>query len=140
MPGKCGVRGAGAGQRSSGEVEKSNHYGRSFCPVQFGERDAVFGPLVQVIRSALVVAQPVAAPARAFDPEAVKVAVERLNALIEANDGDAAEAAAALADLLAGTIEDRRIRDLRASIDEFDFDGAKARLDEIAKECHLSVG
>ena len=60
--------------------------------------------------------------------------------LIEANDGDAADAVQTVAEALAGTVDAQRLDALRAAIDEFDFDGALSKLGEIAEECHLSVG
>ena len=60
--------------------------------------------------------------------------------LIEANDGDAAEAVDEVASALAGTVDASRLDDLRDSVLEFDFDTARTKLSRIAGECHLTLG
>jgi PAS domain S-box-containing protein len=69
-----------------------------------------------------------------FDARAVTEAIEHLSALIESSDGDAAEAFLALEDALAGTCDKPRLSALGAAISEFDFDGARLKLDEITRE------
>jgi len=134
VKGVAGNIGIGAVQAAAGQVEKAIREGASAVPALLAGLEAALGPKVQAIKNALGVVPPPAAPARAFDPEAAKVAVERLKTLIEANDGDAAEAVQAVADSLAGRIDTQRLSALRAAIEEFDFDGAASKLDEIARD------
>jgi hypothetical protein len=69
-----------------------------------------------------------------FDARAASVAIARLKALIESSDGDAAEAFVALEGTLAAICDQPRLSPLSAAISEFDFDGARKSLDEIARE------
>jgi PAS domain S-box-containing protein len=69
-----------------------------------------------------------------FDAQAVSAGIARLRALIESSDGDAAEYFVALEGNLAGICDRSRLSALSAAISEFDFDGARERLDEITKE------
>jgi hypothetical protein len=57
-----------------------------------------------------------------------------LRALIDSSDGESAEAFVALEGALAGLCDNARLSALGAAINEFDFDGARRTLDEIAKE------
>jgi two-component system, sensor histidine kinase and response regulator len=69
-----------------------------------------------------------------FDARAASAAIAQLRALIESSDGDAAESFAVLQGSLAGICDKPRLSALGAAISEFDFDGARKKLDEIAKE------
>ena len=59
----------------------------------------------------------------------------RLRLLLEAGDGDAAESFRSLQEALACTIEKPYLDGLSASINDFDFDTALMKLDEIAVRC-----
>jgi two-component system sensor histidine kinase/response regulator len=69
-----------------------------------------------------------------FDARAASAAIAHLRALLESSDGDAAEAFLVLEGALAGTCDKPRLSALGAAISEFDFDGARRKLDEITKE------
>jgi two-component system, sensor histidine kinase and response regulator len=69
-----------------------------------------------------------------FDARTVSAAIARLRTLIDSCDGDAAESFVALEGTLAGICDKPRLSALSAAINEFDFDGARKKLDEIAKE------
>jgi hypothetical protein len=69
-----------------------------------------------------------------FDARAVSAAIARLRTLIESCDGDAAESFVALEGALAGICDKPRLSALSAAIDEFDFDEARKKLEEITKE------
>jgi two-component system sensor histidine kinase/response regulator len=69
-----------------------------------------------------------------FDARAASAAIAQLRALIESSDGDAAESFAVLEASLAGICDEPRLSALGAAISEFDFDAARKKLDEIAKE------
>jgi hypothetical protein len=60
--------------------------------------------------------------------------------LIDANDGDAADAVQDVATALAGKADPVRMDSLRDSINDFDFDGARTKLTQIAADYHLSLG
>ena len=80
-----------------------------------------------------------AAASGVFDAKAAAAAVARLRFLIETNDGDAPNAIETVAEVLAGAVDVRRIGELRAAVDEFDFDGALAKLNDIARELELAA-
>lgn len=69
-----------------------------------------------------------------FDARAASAAIARLRALIESSDGDAAESFVGPEGSLAGICDKPRLSALSAAISQFDFDGARKKLDEIAKE------
>ena len=70
-----------------------------------------------------------------FDPEAAATAIARLKGLLEASDGDSAEAFGHLQDAVGGVVETQKLDALGASISDFDFEAALLRLDEIAESC-----
>ncbi len=77
-------------------------------------------------------ATPAAEKQGPFDPKAASAAITRLRELIEANDGDAAAALPAMEDAVAGKVDRARLDALRDALGDFDFDGARSKLEEIA--------
>jgi PAS domain S-box-containing protein len=69
-----------------------------------------------------------------FDARTASAAIDRLRALLESSDGDAAEGCVALEDALAGSCDKSRLSALSGAVSDFDFDGALLKLDAIAKE------
>ena len=53
--------------------------------------------------------------------------------MLEASDGDAEEAFRSLQEAVAGTVEKPQLDALGASINDFDFEAALLKLDEIAE-------
>ena len=74
-----------------------------------------------------------------FDARAAAAAIAHLRVLLEASDGDAAEAFLALEDALAGTFAQLRLFALSAAINEFDFDSALLKLDQITTEYGMNL-
>jgi signal transduction histidine kinase/DNA-binding response OmpR family regulator/HPt (histidine-containing phosphotransfer) domain-containing protein len=70
-----------------------------------------------------------------FDGKMAAAAIARLRALLEASDGDAEESFRSLQDAVAGVVEKPYLDGLSASINDFDFDAALVKLDEIAERC-----
>ncbi len=70
-----------------------------------------------------------------FNAEAAADAIAQLRILLEASDGDAEESFRSLQDAVAGAVEKQHLDDLSASINDFDFDAALVKLDEIAERC-----
>ena len=92
----------------------------------------------QAIAQALRDTQPASTevkPTAPFDPEAAATAIARLKSLLEASDGDSAEAFGHLQDAVGGVVETQKLDALGASISDFDFEAALLRLDEIAESC-----
>ncbi|MGD0442937.1 MAG: response regulator [Edaphobacter sp.] len=73
-----------------------------------------------------------------FDPIAASHEIARLRSLLQASDGNSEEAFRTLQSALAGQVEKARLDALGADINDFDFTGALAKLDEIAKEHSLN--
>ncbi len=73
-----------------------------------------------------------ARPQRSFAPEEAAAAIARLKALIEAHDGEAAEAADTVAEALAGMADRECVAALRAAMDDFDFDRAALELQKLS--------
>jgi hypothetical protein len=92
---------------------------------------------VAAINEALKVSapQPPSLPAQPFDPERATEAVSRLRALLEASDADAQEAFNDLQVAVASAVEKSRLDELNDTINNFEFEQALAKLDEIAHAC-----
>jgi HPt (histidine-containing phosphotransfer) domain-containing protein len=139
VKGVAGNVGIGGVQTAAAAVERAIREGDDSVTSLLANLEAALGPQVDAILRALGDAAPAAA-ATEFNAEAAATAVARLKALIEDNDGDAADAVQTVADALAGKVDAQRLGNLRDAIAEFDFDKAGLRLKELAQECHLSVG
>ena len=68
-----------------------------------------------------------------FNEEAAADAIARLRTLLEASDGDAEESFRSLHDAVAGAVEKPHLDSLSESINNFNFDRALVKLDEIAE-------
>jgi len=123
-------------QASAEKLEQALRAGDPAAPAALAEFASLLPPQVEAIRRALGAPEP--EPSRApapFDPAAARVAAARLRALLAASDGDAAEAFGALAGAVAGAVGRPRLDALSRAIDEFDFEAALSRLEEIEREC-----
>ncbi|HMD31427.1 MAG TPA: response regulator [Candidatus Acidoferrales bacterium] len=119
-------------------VEKAIHNGDSTMPARLDELAALVDRQVRAIHTALPSASPAAHDAAAavpFVPAVAAKAIARLSALIEASDGDAAEAFHEVADAVGGRASSPRVAALKSAIQDYDFEGALVKLNEIAKEC-----
>ncbi len=119
------------------KLERALRGADAAAPAALSEFTALLGPQVEAIRRALGATAPESAPAAAaaFDPGAAGAAVARLRKLLSESDGGAAEALGALAGAVGGAVGKARLDALARAIDDFDFEAALARLEEIEKEC-----
>jgi PAS domain S-box-containing protein len=85
-------------------------------------------------------AQPEEVRTLPFNEETAADAIARLRTLLEARDGEAIESFSSLQDAVAGAVEKTHLDGLSASINNFDFDSALVKLDEIAKGCARNEG
>ncbi|MBI4889604.1 MAG: response regulator [Acidobacteria bacterium] len=92
---------------------------------------------VEAIRKALGLGEKAAEQKGALDRAAAVAAIVRLRGLIDANDGDAAEAVDAVAQAVGDAVAAARLKALRTAIEEFDFSAALERLNEISSELKL---
>ena len=96
------------------------------------------GTLVQAIERALrdsASTQPETVEALLFDRKAIDAAIARLRRLLEASDGNAEESFRSFQHAVEGVVKSSCMDGLSASIDDFDFDAALVKLDEIARRC-----
>jgi PAS domain S-box-containing protein len=141
LKGIAGNIGIGAVQATSAKLEKAIREGDSEAPKIVAELKTVLEPQVAAIRTALGNGgKPAAHAPAAFDSDAAARAVRRLMSLIDANDGDSADAIQEVSNALAGKVDPVHMDALRDSVNDFDFDGARTKLTQIAADCHLSLG
>jgi CheY-like chemotaxis protein/HPt (histidine-containing phosphotransfer) domain-containing protein len=137
VKGVAGNIGIGSVQSAAAKVERAIRDGDALLPEGIAELGAAVSLQVEAIRSAVGEGAPAAAAE--FNRERAAAAAAKLKALIEANDGDAADEVQTVADALSGAADAQRLAALRAAISEFDFDGALAILNKLARECRLDA-
>jgi signal transduction histidine kinase/DNA-binding response OmpR family regulator len=119
-------------------LEKALRDGEGSISAVLAEFGSVMGTQVQAIEKALrdsASAQPETVETLPFDRKAIDAAIARLRRLLEASDGDAEESFRSFQHSVEGVVEKLYLDGLRASINDFDFDAALVKLDEIAKRC-----
>jgi PAS domain S-box-containing protein len=120
------------------KLERAARQRDSAVPALAQEFALVLQRQVQAIQLALRDVKPdaptEAATYPAFDARAVAAAIAHLRKLLESSDADADEAFRALETALAGTCDPARLSALGVTISAFDFDAARIKLDEIARE------
>jgi PAS domain S-box-containing protein len=125
-------------QSAAQELEKALRDGEGNVSALLIEFAGVMGTQVHAIEKALcdsAKAQPEEVRTLPFNGEAAAGAIARLRTLLEASDVDAEESFRSLQNVVAGVIEKVYLDGLSASINDFDFDGALVKLDEIANVC-----
>jgi PAS domain S-box-containing protein len=131
LKGVAGNLGIGRVQEGAARVEQAIRKNDSDVTNLLTELQASLAPQVEAIR-AVVAAPAPSEPMSRFDSQQTAEAIARLKSLLDANDGDAADAAIQVATALTGRVEASRLQTLQSLIDEFDFEGAKAVLLEVA--------
>jgi CheY-like chemotaxis protein/HPt (histidine-containing phosphotransfer) domain-containing protein len=139
LKGVAGNLGISGLQQAAAKVEKGIRDSDPNLGTHLSELRSVIDPQMAAMRAATAEMSPAPPPAANYDPELAARAVAKLNSLLEANDGNATDALEQVAVALAGRVEASRLSGLRASVEEFDFDGALATLRQIAADCHLSA-
>jgi len=136
VKGVAGNLGIKAIQAAAEKLERAIREEDEAVPALLDEFASLLGPQVDAIRGALQPAEPSQPETKAqveFDAEAAAAAIARLRALLEASDADAEEAFSKVQDTMTGQVEPARLSALGDAISEFDFEGALAKLDEIAQ-------
>jgi signal transduction histidine kinase/CheY-like chemotaxis protein/HAMP domain-containing protein len=121
---------------SAEKLEKTIREGAD-ATARLDEFSSLLGAQVEAIRQALAAGQPAPEGPGAgapFDPEAARAALARLRPLLEASDGAAADAFASLEGGLRASVRRTLLDALGRAIQDFDFEAALARLNEIAEE------
>ncbi|MEO8594915.1 MAG: response regulator [Candidatus Solibacter sp.] len=136
VKGVAGNLGIGKAQTAAASVERAIREGGSVpAELMSGLEAALKGSITAIQEELARTAPPVVeTTARKYDPAAAGAAIARLRDLIEANDGDAAEALPEVEQALAGTVDAARLDALREALGNFDFEGARSKLEEIASE------
>jgi len=125
-------------QSSAQVLEKAIREGEGTVPALLRQFASLLGTQVHAIEKALgdsAPARPEQARTSPFDGAEASKAIARLRTLLEASDGDAGEAFSDLRDAVAGAVERPRLDALSASINDFDFEAALVKLEEIGEQC-----
>jgi signal transduction histidine kinase/DNA-binding response OmpR family regulator/HPt (histidine-containing phosphotransfer) domain-containing protein/CHASE3 domain sensor protein len=137
VAGNIGVR---VVQEAAARVERAVREIDPSINFYIGELNGALGSQVALIRNALPRVDASTGQAATFDRQQMIAAVARLMKLIEANDGAAVDVVQEVASALSGIVAPVRLEELRNSMDEFDFDGARTKLAQIVEEYHFSNG
>ena len=140
VAGNIGITGV---QTAAQRLEKAIREGHDSVPALLDEFATTLGNQVHAIEHAMRASAP-AAPAEAqsspFKLEAASGAIARLRVLLEASDGDTEEAFRSLQDAVSGAVAKTQLDALKASINDFDFEAALAKLREIGVHCSSNGG
>ena len=143
VKGVAGNIGISEVQTAAQKLEKAIREGHDSVPALLDEFATTLGNQVHAIEHAMRASAP-AAPAEAqsspFKPEAASGAIARLRVLLEASDGDTEEAFRSLQDAVSGAVAKTQLDALKASINDFDFEAALAKLHEIGVHCSSNGG
>jgi HPt (histidine-containing phosphotransfer) domain-containing protein len=125
-------------QSTAQKLEEALHEGEKKVLRLLVEFASVMGAQVHAIETALC--DSAATPQEEaqnvpFEPEVAAVEIARLRILLETSDGDAEESFRKVRNAVAGAVEKPQLDGLSASIHDFDFTAALAKLDEIAEYC-----
>jgi two-component system sensor histidine kinase/response regulator len=121
---------------SADKLEKAVRERDSAVPDLLSAFTSVVTHQIHAIQHALGDAAPVRVRSKAnrhFDPDKAATAAARLRELLDASDGDAAEAFSALTDATAEVVDKPRLDALGAAINNFDFESALQKLGEIER-------
>ena len=130
-------------QFSAARVERAFREKDPAVPTVLSDFDTLLRQQVAAIVDALRQTEPVhngTGPAGKFNPEAAAAAAARLRNLLKESDAEAEDAFKELRDALGSETKPETLNALAASIRDFDFDGALAKLDQIAAETHITEG
>ncbi len=129
-------------QSAAQKLEKAIREGQDSVPALLGEFASRMKTHVNAIEHALrdtATAQPEEASPAPFSEATAVAAIGRLRTLLQASDGDAEEAFRSLQAAVAGAVEKPQLDALNSSINDFDFEAALVKLDEIAEHCARNV-
>jgi len=125
-------------QSAAQKLEKAIREGEDSVAALLGAFANVLGTQINAIDQALresTSAPPEERPPSVFNGEAAAAAIARLKSLLDASDGDAEEALRSVQDVVAGGVDKTDMDSLSASIRDFNFAAALAKLDSIAEQC-----
>jgi two-component system sensor histidine kinase/response regulator len=122
---------------SAQKLEKAIRENQNTIPALLDQFAITLRVHVAAISEVLSVTRPESpiAPAQPFDPERATQAVSRLKTLLEASDADAQDAFNDLQVAVGSAVEKSRLDELNDTINNFEFEQALAKLDEIERIC-----
>jgi two-component system, sensor histidine kinase and response regulator len=130
-------------QFSAARVERAFREKDPAVPTILSDFDTLLRQQIATIVEALHQTEPAqdgAATTGKFNPEAATAAAARLRNLLKESDAEAEEAYEELRNALGDQVKPETLNALAASIRDFDFDQALAKLDEISAETHITEG
>ena len=125
------------------KLEKAIREGQDSVPVLLEQFANTLSVQIAALNQALqdsALAPPPEVPPTPFNGENVSLAIVRLKALLEASDGDAQEAFRTLQSAAASAIEKPYLDALSETINDFDFETALLKLDEVSRLCEVATG
>jgi HPt (histidine-containing phosphotransfer) domain-containing protein len=122
-------------QSASQKLEKGIREGQDSVPILLDQFAITLRVRVNSITQALPGSEPFQPVTVPFDPERAASAVSRLQTLLEANDGESQEAFQVLHEAIAPVVDTRHLDDLSETINNFEFEQALVKLQEIAQLC-----
>jgi two-component system sensor histidine kinase/response regulator len=138
IKGVAGNIGLGQIFAAAEKLEKAIRHETATVPVLLEEFTRVLSHQIQAIQQAMRDVAPGQAPQEkkdtAFDAQTPSTAIAHLKALLESGDGDALDAFLAVESILTGRVDKSLLEALGAAINEFDFESARMKLDEITQE------
>jgi signal transduction histidine kinase/CheY-like chemotaxis protein len=143
VKGVAGNIGISEVQFAAQKLEKAIREGHDSVPALLDEFAALLGAQVHAIEQALHASAPAKseeARVSPFHEEAASSAIARLRVLLEASVGDTEEAFRRLQDAVAESVEKTQLDALSASINDFDFEAALVKLDEIGEHYSRNGG
>ena len=137
VKGVAGNLGLGKVFVAAEKLEKAIRQGDGVDAAALDEFSMVVGNQVDAIRRAMEEVVPDKPSSEEspedFDAEGASAAIGRLRVLLESSDGEAAEAFLAVERILAGSVAKSQLDALSGAINDFDFEVALTKLDEIAE-------
>jgi signal transduction histidine kinase/ligand-binding sensor domain-containing protein/CheY-like chemotaxis protein len=136
VKGVAGTLGMGQVQSAAQRVEKAIREGNDSVPSLVEQFAITLRVQITALHRKLrdfELARPAEVPVMAFDKERATLAIAHLRSLLESSDGGAAEGLCDLVNALRGVIEKSDLDTLSEATNNFDFEVALKRLDEIAR-------
>ena len=130
-------------QSAAGKLEKAIREGHDSVPVLLEHFANMLRLQIAGLNQALhdsELAPPAEVLPTPVNGENVTLAIARLKALLEADDGDAQEAFRTLQGIRASAIEKPYLDTLGETINNFDFETALLKLDEVSRLCEANMG
>ena len=128
VAGNIGINGI---QAAAAGVERSLREQQSLAPGSLEDFARLLRTQILAIRESLPEISPVA-PSKPIDAMAVTAEIIRLRALLGESDGDCEDAFLHLREAVAGAVSAEQLDSLNAAINDFEFERAIAKLDEIS--------